>query len=198
MTTYPLAPWPLHGSMWVTLFRVAEARDGRRPGLYAAALVDYQEPSPLTYHELLVARALPPRTPRLTSTITDIWVDSAASRAGGRELWAIPKEICTAEQEQVGSQTRWRVEVGGAPVAAARFTRMRLPLPSPRLPLRLRADQPPIDDRPQGCVVTAGGHARVTPCRGRWQIDPDGPIAFLTGARQLASLHLETFDLTFG
>ena len=46
----------------------------------------------LTYHELLVARLV--RAGRSAHVrITDIWVDSPASRDGGRSLWAIPKHL---------------------------------------------------------------------------------------------------------
>ncbi len=93
---YPAAPWRLHGSMWVTLFWLPHAGVGaddvRPAGLYGAAWVDYVEPSPLSYRELLVARPVRDGVvPRVR--ITDIWVDSPASRDGGRALWAIPKGL---------------------------------------------------------------------------------------------------------
>ena len=56
MMTYPPAPWRMHGSLWLTVLKVRADVDGRHPaGTYGVALVDYQEPSPLTYGELLVA-----------------------------------------------------------------------------------------------------------------------------------------------
>ena len=55
--SYPLPPWHMHGSLWLTAFRLGEDVDDRHPaGTYGVALVDYVEPSPLTYGELLVAR----------------------------------------------------------------------------------------------------------------------------------------------
>src|SRR3954468_6618453 len=93
--SYPPAPWDMGGSLWVTLSRVREPVDDLRPaGVYGAAFVSYEEGSPLTYHELLVARPLETAEHGRRVTITDIWVDSPESVAGGRELWAIPKGLC--------------------------------------------------------------------------------------------------------
>ena len=92
---YPAAPWHMMGQLWLSLFRLAEDVDERRPaGVYGAAFVSYEPDSPLTYSELLVARTVPVEGQKGRSvSITDIWVDSPASVAGGRELWAIPKEL---------------------------------------------------------------------------------------------------------
>ena len=99
-TTYPAAPWAMTGSLWLSLFRVREDVDDLRPaGVYGAAFVSYEPGSVLTYSELLVARPVPDPAGghgRRVS-ITDIWVDSPASMAGGRELWAIPKGLCDFE-----------------------------------------------------------------------------------------------------
>ena len=92
--TYPPAPWNMHGQLWLSLFRVREGdHPDREPGVYGAALVSYEQPSPLTYSELLVARPVKAAGGRRVN-ITDIWVDSADSRDGGRDLWAIPKGLC--------------------------------------------------------------------------------------------------------
>ena len=56
---YPPAPWPMVGSMWLSVFRLQQGVDSVRPaGIYGAAFVDYTEGSPLTYGELLVARLM--------------------------------------------------------------------------------------------------------------------------------------------
>ena len=92
---YPPAPWQMVGSLWLSLFRVSDAVDELRPaGVYGAAFVSYEAGSPLTYSELLVARPISTDRDGRRVTITDIWVDSPASVAGGRELWAIPKGLC--------------------------------------------------------------------------------------------------------
>ena len=99
--TYPAAPWDMHGQLWLSLFRVAHAVDELRPaGVYGVALVRYEDPSPLTYGELLVAHTV--KKPVKGVTITDIWVDSPASVAGGRELWAIPKGLCEFDHRDHG------------------------------------------------------------------------------------------------
>src|ERR1700759_378327 len=92
---YPEAPWQMVGQLWLSLFRVPEPVDQLRPaGVYGAAFVSYEEDSPLTYTELLVARPISSEAHGRRVTITDIWVDSPQSVAGGRELWAIPKGLC--------------------------------------------------------------------------------------------------------
>ena len=58
---YPPAPWDMVGQLWLSLFRVREPVDELRPaGIYGAAFVSYEEGSPLTYSELLVARPVNP------------------------------------------------------------------------------------------------------------------------------------------
>ncbi|MDN5895838.1 MAG: acetoacetate decarboxylase family protein, partial [Nocardioides sp.] len=120
---YPPAPWQMYGDLWLSLFRVADD-PGRPPGVVGVAWVIYRDPSPLTYHELLVAR---PRSEvgqgweRGTVTISDIWVDSPASHDGGRELWAIPKDLCdfTMESSQAGPlrRTSWQAAQGSSAIA---------------------------------------------------------------------------------
>ena len=96
---------------------------GHPPGVYGAAFVSYEEPGPLTYRELLVARLLDGRHRRVR--ITDIWVDSVASRDGGRVLWAIPKELAELDLEEtrVGptAHTSFAARVSGAEVASGQF-----------------------------------------------------------------------------
>ena len=99
---YPDAPWHMHGQLWLSLFRVREGdHPDREPGVYGVALVSYERPSPLTYSELLVATPVDKRV-----CITDIWVDSADSRDGGRELWAIPKDLCDFSRVTTGGRVQ--------------------------------------------------------------------------------------------
>ncbi|MGV3563994.1 MAG: hypothetical protein ACO1ON_12015 [Nocardioides sp.] len=91
-TLYPAAPWTMEGQLWLSLFKVGHDVDARRPrGVYGVALVSYEEPSPLTYSELLVARVV--KEPLRAVSITDIWVDSpprwpvAASSGRSRRSW---------------------------------------------------------------------------------------------------------------
>src|SRR3954454_8778329 len=93
---YPAAPWTMVGQLWLSIFKLgADVDELRTAGVYGAAFVSYEPGSPLTYSELLVARLVPVEGQRgRRVSITDIWVDSPASVAGGRELWAIPKGLC--------------------------------------------------------------------------------------------------------
>lgn len=192
---YPPAPWHMHGQLWLSLFRVRGVPD-RPDGVYGAAFVSYEDPSPLTYSELLIAR--PAEDKRVT--ISDIWVDSPASVAGGRELWAIPKGLCdfTLESSRTGplSRTEWSASYDRRPVAAARFT--DLSRATVRLPFKGGTTQPGIDDT-GGETRTAQltGSARSLPCRGHWDFAADGPLAWLRGARQLASFRMADFRMSF-
>jgi len=198
-TPYPAAPWTMDGQLWLSLFRLGHDVDARRPaGVYGVALVSYEEPSPLTYSELLVARVV--KQPVKAVTITDIWVDSPASVAGGRELWAIPKELAdfrtSRERGTVRERTSWSVEVEGRPVVRARFTDASHL--APRVPFRGATWQPPIDDHVGDVTAHLIGSSKAAPARARWEIAADGPLGWLAGARQLASFRQSAFRMTFG
>lgn len=192
-TTYPPAPWHMHGQLWLSLFRVREGdHPDRAPGIYGVALVKYEEPSPLTYAELLVAHLVDKAV-----NITDIWVDSPASVAGGRALWAIPKDLCdfTFDTErQLLTQTAWTASLAGQPIVSARFRdASRL---APRLPFKGSTWQ----QRADGEEVTAHltGSSKALPCRGSWSFDARGPLGWLHGKRTLASFRQADFEMSFG
>jgi acetoacetate decarboxylase len=183
----------MHGQLWLSLFRVREGDHPERPaGVYGAALVSYEQPSPLTYSELLVARPAEKKV-----TITDIWVDSSDSRNGGRELWAIPKDLCEFRLETNGSwvqRTSWAATLPGRQIARARFSDVsRATL---RTPFRGATRQ----ERESGeqVVATLAGSAKVLPCRGSWEFDAAGPLAWLAGKRSLASFRMADFQMSFG
>jgi len=133
---------------------------------------------------VLVRRGL-----RVLPTITHIWVDSEASRDGGRALWGIPKEL--ASFDFAGDHFAARDESG--PLArGAVHARRALPL---RWPVRFKV------------VQTLHGRAKVSPVRstasvavaqGRFEADPSGPLAFLSGRTPLASFALGDFRMNFG
>jgi acetoacetate decarboxylase len=199
-TTYPPAPWQMHGQLWLSLFRVREGdHPDREPGVYGAALVKYEDPSPLTYGELLVAHLVSTGgTPKKAVSITDIWVDSPASVAGGRALWAIPKDLCdfslTTERRGPLTRTTWATSLEGRPIASARFTDVSRV--APRLPFKGDTWQ----RRESGEEVTASltGSSKALPCRGTWSFDPDGPLGWLHGKRTLASFRQADFRMSFG
>ncbi|MEN8706774.1 MAG: acetoacetate decarboxylase family protein [Nocardioides marinisabuli] len=198
---YPPAPWRMVGQMWVSVFRVADDVDAAHPrGIYGAAFVSYEEGSPLTYSELLVARVL--RTPAgdRRVSITDIWVDSPASVAGGRGLWAIPKglgdfESSTSRRGPL-ERARWSMSTDGAPVARARFS--DLSAIAPRLPARGGVWQAPIDAHTVPVETDMVGRSRLAPCSSSWTFDTAGPLGWLAGRRSLASFRQRDFTLSFG
>jgi hypothetical protein len=198
---YPAAPWNMVGSLWLSLFRLKEDVDELRPaGVYGAAFVSYEEGSPLTYSELLVARPVNSDEHGRSVTITDIWVDSRASVAGGRELWAIPKGLCdfTLESSYRGpvTTTRWSASIERRPVASARFTDVsRL---APRLPFKGGTWQPELPEGGGEKTATLQGSSKALPCRGSWDFDRNGPLGWLRGARRLASFRQAAFRMSFG
>jgi len=198
-TAYPPAPWAMHGHMWLSVFRLGRDVDAQRPrGIYGIAWVSYRDPSPLTYGELLVAR--PVSEPTRAVTITDIWVDSPASVAGGRALWAIPKDLADFDLDEGSrgpvSTASWSARVDGRRVATARFSDVSSL--TPRVPFKGGTWQPPIDEHVDDATAVLKGTSRPSPCRATWDIAPDGPLGWLAGARQLASFRMRDFAMSFG
>ena len=202
-TAYPPAPWQMVGQLWLTLFRLRQPVDALRPaGIYGAAWVSYEPGSPLTYSELLVARPVPaPEGRGRRVSITDIWVDSPASVAGGRELWAIPKGLCDFELDTVHrgplSTTDWSASFGRRPIASASFTDVSRAML--RVPFKGSTWQPGIEDTAgEDRSAVLQGSSKALPCRGRWDFAPDGPLGWLRPARQLASFRQADFRMSFG
>ncbi|WP_051551288.1 acetoacetate decarboxylase family protein [Nocardioides sp. URHA0020] len=199
---YPAAPWAMVGQLWLSIFRLREGVDELRPaGTYGAAFVSYEPGSPLTYSELLVARLVPTEHHGRCVSITDIWVDSPASVAGGRELWAIPKGLCDFQLDTSHrgplSSTTWSASLGRRPIATASFTDVTRAIP--RVPFTGTTWQPGIDDTDgEERTAVLRGSAKAFPARGRWDFAPDGPLGWMRGARQLASFRQADFRMSFG
>lgn len=78
-----------------------------------------------------------------------------------------------------------------------------LSLYGPQSPLGVNAANTRLrrsaDQRTGEEVVThLKGNARSLPCRGHWDFDPTGPLAWLTGRRPLASFRMRDFAMSFG
>jgi hypothetical protein len=198
LVPFPSPPWQMSAQMWLSVFVLREStRPDRTAGLYGAAFVDYQQGSPLTYHELLVARLC--NGLRRQVRITDIWVDSEESKNGGRSLWAIPKQIAELplEEQRSGPVTRTRFAgyAGGERIATGRFTAtpgaalVRAPFAASTSQLR---------EGGSTVVTSMRGSAKSLPCLGSWDFDAQGPLGFLHGRRPLASFRLADVRLTFG
>jgi hypothetical protein len=197
--TYPDAPWDMSGQLWLSLFKVRKGdHPDREPGIYGVVLVKYEEPSPLTYGELLVARPY-----EKAVNITDIWVDSIQSVHGGRDLWAIPKGLCdfSFTTTRSGPLTRalWTAELDGVPIVTASFSDISRAVP--RLPFKGRTwQQRTAPDPRAGEEVTAAlvGSSKAAPCRARWDFSPDGALGWLAGKRSIASFRQADFKMSFG
>jgi hypothetical protein len=130
----------------------------------------------------------------------DIWVDSPASVAGGRQLWAIPKGPCdfTLDSAYRGplSRTAWSASQERVPIASASFSDVSKV--APRLPFKGGTWQPGIEDTGgEDRTATLRGSSKTLPCRGRWEFNEAGPLAWLAGARQLASFRMSGFRMDF-
>jgi hypothetical protein len=200
-TAYPPEPWDLEGagyvSLWLVPSRILPALpEGVRPvslfgkAVVATGFVDYRPGGLMAYHELLVALLVRHgATPGLS--ITDIWVDSAASRAGGRELWGIPKEMAgfTMSHEPAFHGT---ARVDGEVVAEARVSPHRAGL---RLPFPLRGTTwQTLDAALARTPLRATG--RVHLARGDWRVG--GPLAWLRPYRPFLTIAAKDFGLRFG
>ena len=196
--TFPSPPWRMQGQLWLTLLRSPRPGPGDRPaGMYGVALVDYQQGSPLTYGELLVARPVKVEdgpTAGKHVTVTDIWVDSVPSREGGRSLWAVPKELATFDWSTPVRDARRPVTAVVAGIAEASFGAPRMVLP--RVPFSGTTWQPREDG--SSVVASLTGSSRAFPVRGSWTFDPDGPLGWLVGSRTVASFVMRDFRMTFG
>lgn len=197
---FPSPPWDLRAQAWLSLFRAAPP--GEERGTYAVAFVSYEPGGTLDYSELLVARRADDSPQRgALATVRSMWVDSAASREGGRALWSIPKELAgfrheTGRMGPVGRDS-WQATLpadGAADdrvFAAAEFVdASRLAL---RAPFRGRLWQPRGGGG--GAVALVRGSGRGLPCLATWTFDPAGPLGWLAGRHPLVSLRLHDVRL---
>lgn len=199
---YPPEPWDLTGTGRLTAWAVPVGDlpalpAGVRPvvlrgrALAATAFVRYDERGLMAYDELLAAVVV--RHGRgLALSITDIWVDSEVSRAGGRGLWGIPKELASFSSpapDRIGART------DDGPLASVETAPRRLP--GLRLPLPLRSHVVQTRD---GVTVASPIRAtgRVRPARARWTVEPEGALAWLRGASPVTSAVAEDFAMRFG
>ncbi|HEX7304851.1 acetoacetate decarboxylase family protein [Lentzea sp.] len=188
---YPPEPWHMRGSAVISVFRVPRGvvpaqhlPSGARlislagNTFVAVAFVTYAPGSVLTYDELLVAAPVLDRG-SVAVTVPQIWVDSEASRDGGRELWGIPKKLARFGQ--------------GSSIAAVAVTG------GLKLPGGWRFAGPTAQ-RLDGRDVRAhaGMSGRIRLVRTGWFIPAGGPLGYLTGRTPLVSVALDDMRLTFG
>jgi len=194
--SYPPEPWDLTGVGHVTLWRVpvdalpplpfsARPLALRGQALVASAFVTYDERGLMAYDELLVGVVVRLGW-RVGLSITDIWVDSATSMQGGRELWGIPKELA-----DFGPLV---AETASGPIASASFSPRQVRVPVPSL-LRGSTVQTRAG-RTLASPIRAGG--RVRPASATWSLDADGPLAWVRAGRPVTSFVAEDFSMRFG
>ncbi|MGO4123334.1 acetoacetate decarboxylase family protein [Inquilinus sp. YAF38] len=197
---YPSPPWRLRGTVHAALWRVPRAAlpgplpDGARPlgwgrsALLATVRAEWQPAGDLTYAELVVA--VPVRLGRrIGVAITAAWVDSPASLAGGRTLWAIPKRL--GRFESVNGRTALADPQGPVAIFADRPERI-LPL---RLPVPLLVLQP---DGSGIRITRAAATGRPGLGGIDWVFPPTGPLAILAGRRPFLAVTLADAEARFG
>lgn len=210
---YPAEPWDLRGQLHASVFLVPVAAfppgelDFLPPGwslvrlggsaIVGAAWVVYEPDGVLAYRELM-ATVLVRRGRRLAPHIVRIWVDSPASRAGGRELWAIPKELATfdidaADRTLLRHRTRYTARDDAGGIAVGSISR-GLSLPG-HWPLSFSVVQ---SRRGAAVVSPVRSRARLVLTRGRWIAEPFGPLGFVSGRRALLTVTLRDFRMIFG
>jgi Acetoacetate decarboxylase (ADC) len=181
----------MRGSLVISVFRVprevvpdtdlpAGARMITLAGnaLVAVAFVSYEPGSVLIYEELLVATPVRDQA-GIAVSVPQIWVDSEASRQGGRELWAIPKQLAEFGQ---GSSIASVAVTGGVSLpgrwSTAGWTAQRL------------------DGRDVRTRMRLSGRYRLV--RAAWMFPVGGPLGYLTGRTPLVSFAARDMELTFG
>lgn len=182
---HPPEPWRLRGAGWATAWLVDAAALPALPApvepvavlgkaVVATAFADYRPGGVLVYRELLAA-VLVRQGARLGLSSTHAWVDSHTSRAGGRALWGIPKEMARFE---LTGRPRFAAAArdGSGVIAAARLAR------PPRWGVPVRAGASMWQDVPGGTVRTpVRVRGSVALARVRWRVEPSGPLGLAAG-----------------
>lgn len=206
-STYPPEPWYLGGALHVSVFLVPVSdlpasfarprgrrllRIGRR-AIVGVAAVRYVPGGALEYDELLVSVPTVGRG-GARITIPQIWVDSPASRQGGREMWGIPKELADFQRTGRGQSIRMRMSVDERAVAGLHASR-GLPLLPGMRQLAL-----PILQHLDGRRFLSHNRVigRLSGLRATWRFAADGPLAFLRGRRPLMNVEIHDASIVFG
>jgi hypothetical protein len=197
---YPTEPWDLRGHGCVSAWLVPSSAlpalpPGVRPvtvlgkAVVGTAFVAYLPGGLLPYHELLAAVVV--REGRhLGLTITDIWVDSPTSRAGGRELWGIPKELAEFKIEHEPSFTGRACDGWVLAEATVRQLTPGLRLPFPVTGVVLETLNAALARTP----VRARGTIGLA--KGTWRVG--GGLDWLRPHRPFATITARDFELRFG
>ncbi len=207
--SYPPEPWFLGGALTGSVFRVPTAAfperlravvpadhrlitvGGQLP--VTVAFVHYTAGGVLSYEELLVS--VPVRAGwRARVCVLQIWVDSARSRAGGRALWNIPKDMACFDYERNEGDVRTTMRDADGPVATIASQVRGSVLPG-RWQIPLTTAQC-LD----GNVVVSSNSiiGRVRRTRAAWSFHAQGPLSWLNRARPMAHLMIDDAIVAFG
>ncbi len=167
-----------------------------RSALLVTGWASYAPGGVLAYEEALCAVVLR-GVLRPSVCILRIWVDHPASQAGGRALWAIPKEMGrfsgTPDAPEGARLTLGEGGLSADPAMAFAFS-PGLQVPGWRH-FRLQTVQHSEGRLVKARLQTLG---RLTLGRGRWRFDPDGPLGFLAGRTPWISARLDRAAISFG
>ena len=201
------APWTLTGEAWAVpqLQRADDvatvvppgcsivAWRGWTPGGYVC--VDYHTSPVGPYREIIFVPALVRHGWRWGFHISHIYVDSAASVAGGRGNWWLPKELLAFAINKRGSTTLFRADHKAQPVATGVFTdngRISLPFNNRWLPLHLL--QAHADHFRRSAFWATG---RIGVANGTLDLLDTARLPHLDHVVRLPLLHVQQFELRF-
>jgi hypothetical protein len=201
-TGFPAAPWRLRGRVAIAPLAVRAAAARRALDLPprarlltagpwtagALVLARYDASSTLAYHELVVLAGLVLAGGTPGFAVSHIYVDSEASRRGGRSIWGLPKEL--ARFAAAGGSLRVEAADGRA-LATVRVGRRprgaRVPLAAPVLGT--------LGERPRR--ATGRGALRAAPGTLDVELPPGSPLHPLGVAGRHPALVGAELDVRF-
>jgi hypothetical protein len=199
---YPSSPWNLNATAHVSFWRVP-SKDFRvslgegieplsilRSVLVATGFVNYEATGDLTYRELFLA-VLVKAQRKWAVNVPLIWVDSAAALQGGRDLWAIPKQLASFSIH--GSKLSADSPDPQSRLAELSFT------PRIRLPGRPEGSAYVIQARLGTLLRTPmSASTQIEYGSGRWYIPEASPLSILRGRWPLFSVKFSAARVRFG
>jgi hypothetical protein len=198
---YPAAPWELRGRVALIPAAVPAAAAhaaGVPPGarlltangrtLGGLMLADYDATATLRYRELIVFSGLALLGTRPAFVVSHIYVDSEASRQGGRAIWGLPKEL--ARFDVRSGRVDIRHDDGRALASIALRTRRR------SAPIPLIA---PVLGTLDGAAARTVAAGRMRAALGSAAVDvaPESPFAALRVGGRAPALIGTGLDLPF-
>jgi len=201
VSTYPPAPWTLGGWGVATVGFVDSAAAAAYvpagaqlvtvvPGKTIGGLFFFSyDYGSLAYRELNVVAGIVRVGMRFAFLLPRLYVDSPASLAGGREIWAVPKELASFEIDRDVDVTSIDVRQG-----SQRVCRLRCPVPAWgfRLPIPL----PSFGLRDDAFLFFTGMLvSRTSLVRAEVELPPGGEFAALGLDRPRVALRCENLTL---